>query len=193
MQKNKSSSSNQPGRRYEEYAYVLDYKSRAKSLTVKGREGILITAVGGGRLVLLEILAIPDSSFEVSEKIYIGKNDRTKILSVLGKLEYRQISNSAQSELGTVIEFLVEDNESKFVDHLNKAQAITPRIHALELIPGIGKTYMKAMLDERSKNPFQSYDDLQQRVGFKEPAKQIAKRVVEEITGNTRMNIFVKR
>ena len=42
-------------RKYEEYAYVLDYKSRTKSTTVHGRTGVIITAIGEERLTLLEI------------------------------------------------------------------------------------------------------------------------------------------
>jgi putative nucleotide binding protein len=63
----------------------------------------------------------------------------------------------------------------------------------LELIPGIGKTYMRVMLEEREKQKFASFEDLQKRVGLKEPIKQITKRVIEEITGESRMNLFVKR
>ena len=182
-----------PPRKYEEHAYVLDFNSRGKSSTVRGRDGIIITAIGEDRLTLLEILGIPNSTFEIGEKIYIGKEGRTKVLSVLGKMEYDKISSSAQSELETVVETIVSDNESKFVEYLNKAQPLTPRIHALELIPGIGKTYMKTMLEEREKKKFEIYQDLQERVGFKEPVKHISERIMDEITGESRMNLFVKR
>ena len=40
---------------------------------------------------------------------------------------------------------------------------------------------------------FESYDDLQERVGFKEPVKHISERIMDEITGQSRMNLFVKR
>ena len=148
-----------PPRRYEEYAFVLDYNTRGKSLTVRGKDGIIITAIGEDRLTLLEVLGVPNSTFEIGEKIYIGKEGRTKILSVLGKMDYEKISSSAQSELETVVENIVTINESRFVDYLNKAQPLTPRIHALELIPGIGKTYMKIMLEEREQKKFESYQD----------------------------------
>ena len=88
-----------PARKYEEYAYVLDFNSRGKSSTVRGRDGIIITAIGEDRLTLLEVLGVPNSTFEIGEKIYIGKEGRTKVLSVLGKMEYDKISSSAQSEL----------------------------------------------------------------------------------------------
>lgn len=108
-------------------------------------------------------------------------------------MEYEKISSSAQTELQNVVETIVTENESKFVEYLNKAQPLTPRIHALELIPGIGKTYMKTMLEEREKKLFESYEDLQERVGFKEPIKHITERIMDEITGESRMNLFVKR
>jgi len=182
-----------PPRKYEEYAFVLDFNSRGKSSTVRGKDGVIVTAIGEDRLTLLEILGVPNSTFEVGEKIFIGKEGRTKILSVLGKMDYEKISSSAQSELDTVVEKIVAINESRFVDYLNNAQPLTPRIHALELIPGIGKTYMKTMLEEREQKKFESYEDLQERVGFKEPIRHISERIIDEITGQSRMNLFVKR
>ena len=96
-----------PPRKYDEYAYVLDFNSRGKSSTVRGRDGIIVTAIGESRLTLLVILGIPNSTFEIGEKIYIGKEGRTKVLSVLGKMEYEKISSSAHSELETVVENIV--------------------------------------------------------------------------------------
>jgi len=180
-------------RKYEEYAYVLDYISRGKSRTVRGRDGIIVTALGEDRLTLLEILGVPNSTFDVGERIYIGKEGRTKVLSVLGKMNYESISINAQNELDTTVENIVTENEQRFIEYLNNAQPLTPRIHALELIPGIGKTYMKVMLEERDKKKFENFEDLQKRVGLKDPKKQISKRIMEEITGETRMNFFVKR
>ena len=180
-------------RKYEEHAYVLDFVERGKSATVRGREGIIIVGLGEDRLTLLEILGVPDSTFEVGERIFIGKEGRTKVLSVLGKMDYSRISTSAQSEMPSVVEKIISQNEKRFIQYLNNAQPLTPRIHALELIPGIGKTYMKVMLDEREKTPFTDFNDLQNRVGLKEPIKQLTKRIVEEITGETRMNLFVKK
>ena len=180
-------------RKYEEYAYVLDYISRGKSRTVRGRDGIIVTALGEDRLTLLEILGVPNSTFDVGERIYIGKEGRTKVLSVLGKMSYESISINAQNELDTTVENIVTENEQRFIEYLNNAQPLTPRIHALELIPGIGKTYMKVMLEELDKKKFENFEDLQKRVGLKDPKKQISKRIMEEITGETRMNFFVKR
>ena len=180
-------------RKYEEYAYILDYKSRAKSTTVRGRTGVIIIALGEERLTLLEILGIENSTFDVGERIYIGKEGRTKIESVLGKMDYAKISDSAKNEIPTVVKLIVIKNETKLVNYINKAQPLTPRIHALELIPGIGKTYLGVLIKEREKSLFVSFDDIEKRAGWKEPVNHLSKRIIEEISGETRMNLFVKR
>ena len=185
--------SSSPPRKYEEYAYVLDYVTRGKSTTVRGREGIIIIAIGEDRLTLLEVLGMPNTTFEIGERIYIGKEGRTKIMSVLGKMDHNVISAAAQSELRNVVNTIVKNNEKRFIDYINNAQPLTPRIHALELIPGIGKTYMKTILEEREKQRFVDFNDLQSRVGLKEPLKQITERIMDEITGEVKVTLFVKR
>ena len=182
-----------PTKKFEENAYVLDYAQRGRSVTVRGRNGIIITAIGETRLTLLEVLGAPNSLFELGEKIYIGREGRVKVLSVLGILDYKRISSAAQNELQNIIEKIVQINEKTFVEYLNNARPLTPRIHALELIPGIGKTYMKIMINEREKKKFESYQDLEDRVGLKDPIKHISDRIMDEITGQSRMNLFVKR
>ena len=180
-------------RKYEEYAYVLEYKSRGKSTTVHGRTGVIVIALGEERLTLLEILGIENSTFDIGEKIYIGKEGRTKVQSVLGKMDYDKTSELAKNEIPKIVELIVTTNEKKFVDYINNAQPLTPRVHALELIPGIGKTYMNVIIKEREKEPFQSYHDIRERTGLKELIQHLTERIVEEISGDARMNLFVKR
>ena len=180
-------------RKYEEYAYVLDFNSKGRALTVRGRDGIIVTAIGEDRLTLLEILGSEDSVFDVGEKIYIGKEGRTKVQSVLGKLDYEQISSSAQRELSTVVQSIVENNEDRFVDYVNNAQPLTPRKHSLELLPGIGKTYLKVIIEQINKQKFTDYKDLEERAGLKDPVHHISKRIMEEITGVTQFRLFVKK
>jgi putative nucleotide binding protein len=180
-------------RKYEEYAYVLDFNSKGRSKTVRGREGIIVTAIGEERLTILEILGIENLTFEVGEKIYIGKEGRTKVQSVLGKLDYDTLSSTAQNEVRGVVESIVKNSEQRFVDYVNNAQPLTPRKHSLELIPGIGKTYLKLILEEISRNKFLDYQDMEERAGLKDPVHHISQRIMEEITGETQFCLFVKR
>ena len=184
---------NTQSRKYEEFAYVLDFISQGKSKTVRGRDGVVVIALGEERLTLLEILGVEDSIFDIGEKIYIGKEGRTKVQSVLGKLDYEQITSSAQSELDNVVKTIVTENEERFVNYINNAQPLTPRKHSLELIPGIGKTYLKLIIEEINKQRFLNYYDMEDRAGLKEPVKHLSKRILEEIKWETQFKLFVKR
>ena len=129
-------------KKYEEFAYVLDFLSRGKSVAIKGREGPMVQAIGEDRLTLLELLAMENQDFEIGEKVKIGKEGREKIISVLGKLPYEELSPEAKASLPGVVETLVKEDEAKYVAYFNDLQPLTPRLHGLELIPGIGKTFM---------------------------------------------------
>lgn len=179
-------------RRYEEHAYVLDFQVKAKSKTIKGREGVIIQALGEDYFTLLELLGIDGVMYTIGERLYIGRNLREKIISVLGKLTYQDLTPTAKSELPRIVENIVRSREKKFVEYFNKLQPITPRMHALELIPGIGKAMSKRILAERERKPFESFKDIEERVGLRDPPKQIARRVLEEISGETQTYIFAK-
>ena len=170
----------QSQRKYEEHAYILDFTERGKSSTVRGREGVIIQAIGEERLTLLELLGYGNATFEVGERLYIGRDGREKIISVLGRLEYSSISQTAKNELLTTVEKIVLENEKRFIDYVNIAQPVTPRIHALELIPGIGKTYMMAIIKGREAKKFESFQDIQDRIGLKDPAKLIVRELLKK-------------
>lgn len=180
-------------KKYEEFARVLDFLPRGRSEVIKGREGPMVEAIGEERLTLLELLAIESQNFEPGERVKIGKEGREKIVSVLGKLTYEELSPEARASLPAVVEAMVTSNEMRYVAYFNELQPLTPRLHGLELIPGIGKTFMREILETREKRPFTSFADIQERVGLRDPAKMVARRIVEELAGDSHIALFVKR
>lgn len=186
-----SSITTQP-KRYEDFAYVLDFIPRGKSVIIKEREGPLVQAIGEERLTLLEILANNSADFRSGERLPIGKENRSKIVSVLGKLEYNELTNEAKNELQPVLEEMIKQNEQKYIMYFNELQPITPRLHALELIPGVGKTFMRQIINQRDKKKFEDFAELEKRVGLHDPMKLIARRIVEELSGGSRVTIFVR-
>ena len=65
----------------------------------------------------------------------------------------------------------------------------------LELLPGLGKKTMWAVLEERKKGPFATFADLGTRVSaVHRPEKLIAKRIEMEISDPTqKYRLFVAR
>ena len=49
------------------------------------------------------------------------------------------------------------------------------------------------MIKEREKKLFENFDDIQNRIGLRDPAKLIVKRILEEILGDSRMNLFIRK
>ena len=180
-------------KKYEEFARVLDFLPRGKSEVIKGREGPMVEAIGEERLTLLELLAMENQGFEPAERVKIGKEGREKIVSVLGKLTYEELTPEAKTSLPAVVESIVMSSEAKYVAYFNELQPLTPRLHGLELIPGIGKTFMHEIIEMRERKPFTSFMDIQDRVGLREPAKMVAKRIVEELSGESHVSLFVKK
>jgi len=171
----------------------LDFIPNGRSIVIRGREGPIIQAIGEDNLILLEALAMNNTTFEASERIYIGKEGRKKIVSVLGRLNYTDLTPNAKNEISFVCEKLVLGNEQRFVKFFNDAMPVTPRLHSLELIPGIGKTYMMQILNGREKLPFVSFEDISKRSGLRDVVKLVTRRIIEELQGNTRIFLFVKK
>ena len=182
-----------PARSYEETVYVLDLRTRQRSSTIHGRKGTILTTIGESKFTLLEVLGTEGSTFEIGERVDVSRENRLKIESVLGKLDYSRMVASAKDEIPKIVRNIVEDNEDRFVSYINKAEPLTPRTHGLEIIPGIGKQLLKMMVKERTNHFFESYDDIEERTGFKDPVSRIVQRILDEITGEARMAIFVKR
>ena len=82
--------------------------------------------------------------------------------------------------------------EEKFVAFFNESQPLTPRMHAMELIPGIGKRLMWQILDQRERVPFGSYEDLQRRVNVTDPVKLLVRRVMNELSEDEKYQLFVR-
>jgi putative nucleotide binding protein len=180
-------------KRYEEYAYVLDYLPHGRPGSRPGyRAGALVQVVGEEYFTLLEAIAKEGLVLKTYERVYVGKAAREEITYIIGRISYDELTTNAKMELPPAVEKIVVNRENWFVIFFNTAHAITPRMHALELVPGIGKKYMWQILDERERKPFQSFDDLQQRANMPNPAKLIAKRILEEMAGESKYRLFTR-
>jgi len=180
-------------KRYEEYAYVLDFLPHGRpGARPSYRAGALVQVVGEEFFTLLEALVKEGIMVKPYERVYVGKDPRDKITYILGRIGYDELTSSAKMELPGVVEKIVLNRENWFINFFNTAQAITPRMHALELIPGIGKKYMWQIINERERTPFKNFDDLQQRANIPNPAKLITKRILEELAGESKYRLFTR-
>ena len=172
-------------KKFEDNAYVLDYMAHGKtggSLQTFRTEP-LVQLMGENYFTLLEATPRSGVTISLQEKLYIGKDlSREKISHIAGRVSYDDLTSTAKAELPPVVEDIVMKNEGRFVKFFNSAEAITQRMHSLELIPGIGKKYTWTILRAREQKPFESFKDIKNRVGLPDPVKLIAKRILEELS-----------
>jgi putative nucleotide binding protein len=184
-------------KQYEEYAYVLDFLQHGKpGFRPTGRAGYragaLIQCVGEEFFTLLEALVREGLTLKSGDRVYVGKDSRSEVTYIIGRIGYEELTASAKSELPSTIAKIVQTREAWFVNFFNTTRAITPRMHALELIPGIGKKYMWQVINEREKKPFLSFEDITKRTELPNPVKLITKRVMEELEGESKYRLFTR-
>ncbi len=167
----------------EEIARILDYLPYGRTPDTRSyQKQPLVQAVGETNFVLMEMTPKEGAVPTAGTRVYIGTGSRDIIDHVNRRIEYPELSNSAKLELTFQIQSIVLENEARFIRYFNEAGPITTRMHALELLPGIGKKLMWAILNERKKGAFKSFADLMERVkGLHNPEKLITKRVEDEL------------
>ncbi|MDD2755092.1 MAG: DUF655 domain-containing protein [Methanothrix sp.] len=167
----------------EEVARILDYLPYGRTPDSRSyQKQPLIQAVGEANFVLMEMTPKEGAVPTAGTRVYIGSGSRDIIDHVNRRIDYPELSNNAKLELTYQIVSIIMDNEARFIRYFNEAGPITTRMHALELLPGIGKKLMWAVLNERKKGAFKSFADLMERVkGLHNPEKIICKRVEDEL------------
>ncbi len=175
----------------EDYAIVLDFLPTGYPNAYSNEP--IAQAVGTKYFTLLELVARPGVNLLLQQKVYIGPEERKEIMRIKGRLSYAKLTHTAQKELESAIEKIIKEDEKRFVDFFNRAGPVTIRMHSLELLPGIGKKHMEDILREREKKPFESFEDLSNRVKLlPDPIKILKERIIMEIKGEAKYYIFAR-
>ncbi len=181
----------------EDYALILDYLPQGIPTDKSFRREPLAYAIGEIEFKLFELVPKVEAVVVIGDRVYIGKDPalRDKIIHVKRRVGYEELTAAAQAELPFVLQDIVKQQQERFIKFFNEAQAITTRFHMLELIPGLGKKTMWAIIEERKKGVFTDYEDLVKRVpALKHPDKLVAKRIEDELSDpSQKYRIFVSR
>ncbi|MFC4245747.1 DUF655 domain-containing protein [Natribaculum luteum] len=168
----------------ERRAVVLDYL--AHGLSDDGRPQYQKSPAGYAMDVddftLYQMAFDEDKRLTIGTRVVVEPESEREVVSDCREVEYDDLSSGAQSELEYVVHDLVEEEEDRFIDFYNEAQPITLRLHQLNLLPGIGKKLRNGILEERKRKPFESFDELEERVsGLHDPAEVLVERILEEL------------
>ncbi len=181
-------------REKEEQAIVLDFLPNGYPFDPRPShiKTPIAQAIGKKRFTLLELCPKKGVFLQPNDEVYIGEGKRDKIHHILGKLSFDKITNTGLSTLEHVLKDLIREQEAFFIDFFNRAQPITIRMHQLELLPGLGKKHMNAIIEAREEEPFKNFEDLKNRVKLiPDPEKIIVRRIMLELEGKEKHKLFV--
>ncbi|MDN7025245.1 DUF655 domain-containing protein [Methanoculleus sp. FWC-SCC1] len=165
-------------------AIVIDFLPKGYASDprpVYKREPVVL-AVGTDQFKLLELVPKAGVDVQIYDQVYIGDAERDTIERVKRRIGYDDLTHTAKMELPFAVETIVKEHEERFVEFFNKSISITPKLHMLHLLPGIGKKLMWEVIEQRNKKPFESFADISQRIkSMPHPDKMIVNRVLHEI------------
>ncbi|HUR67911.1 MAG TPA: DUF655 domain-containing protein [Candidatus Thermoplasmatota archaeon] len=167
----------------EDFVYVLDYLPKGRPDDPRRRDPVAY-GLGEKNFVLLELVPKPNANMLVGDRSSVLKEDpAAQVDHVRGRVRYEEMTHAAQSELPFIIEQAVKAQEERFVKFFNDAGPISTRMHMLELLPGLGKKLMWAILEEKKKaGAFKGFRDMDTRVkALHAPEKLITNRILGEI------------
>jgi putative nucleotide binding protein len=176
----------------DEWAIVLDFLSHGHHEMERSQP--VAQVLGDNYFSLLEIIIRDDVHLKTGDRIYIGDGKRKEAKYIRGRMDVDKLTVGAKQELVDTIEMIVKKNPKRFLEFFNKSGAITTRLHQLELLPGIGKKHLWAIIEERKTRPFESFDELKKRVPLlPDPEKMVIKRILDELSDKDKYRIFVPR
>ncbi|HXQ94433.1 MAG TPA: DUF655 domain-containing protein [Thermoplasmata archaeon] len=178
----------------ENYVYVLDYLPSGRS-TERGfhREPVAL-AVGETELKLLEMLPKPGVPLVPGTRVPVVPIEGAvpPIDHVRRRVGYEELTSAARTELPGALEKIVLADPAKYLRFFNDSPSVSRRFHLLELLPGIGKRTMQAIVEERKRGPFTSFADLEARLHLKSPQMLLVGRIEAELEGvDDKYRLFV--
>lgn len=176
----------------DEWAIVLDFLSHGHHAMERAQP--VAHVLGETYFSLLEVIIRDDATLDIGERVYIGDGKRDKVKYIRGRMEFDKLTVGGKEELNDIIIDIVKKDPQRFLDFYNNAGQITTRFHQLELLPGVGKRHLWALIDERKVKPFESFESLKKRVPLlPDPEKMIVKRIMDELLDKDKYRIFVPR
>ena len=143
-----------------------------------------IVVVTEPALHVIRLRPKPDSAIQmVGDRIYMGIDhaQRDVVQDVLGFARIRDLSNAASIELPIVIQQIIEDSPDVFIQQFfNRAGNLSLKMHAFELLPGVGNKKAMEMVASRGRVGWENFAQLNEDCNIN-AAELLAKRFVSEI------------
>ncbi len=143
--------------------------------------------------VLYEVVMNKNSNIQIQEKgTYESFLREDELREVLKKIDFNDLTSTSKALIQPIIEKEVLNYEEEFINFFNNSSSITPRMHALKLLPGIGQKHMWEIINARDRQKFGTFQDIIDRTSISHPSKLISQRIIKELSRDVKYFIFSK-
>ena len=167
----------------EDYVYILDFLPNGRPDAPPARREPTLLGVGEQQFTLFELVPKSGVSFTVGDKVYVGKDveKRDIVQKIRGRVQYADLTPSAHGELPYVIDDIIQGEPERFLRFFNEAPPISVRFHSLELLPGVGKKSVEAIVQQQKAGKFTTFEDLAERAHLQHPEHVVRDRILKEL------------
>ena len=135
--------------------------------------------VGTDYFTLMDLDLNDDVDVKVQDKIPLGK-ESVYVKQERAHLSYDDLSKDQEFELEKAVNSIVVANEPKYVRFFNEQSKDASKLHFLDDISR--KSGSKILAEKEVNGDFESFEDIDNRIGFIESSKElIVKRVLYEL------------
>jgi len=159
----------------EEWARVLDHSG----------SGVMFALTEKG-LYLVRLRERPGVAIqELGSRVYFGADlsKREVVAEPLGLTRFRDLSNRAQTDIAEVITEVIKDLPEAFLSFYNRAGNLSLKMHAFELLQGVGPRKAREMVEARGRKGWSDLATLDENCGINSAAL-LAERMAEEMSDN---------
>ena len=157
-----------------EWCRVIDHPEAGGALVVVTEPGLHIIRLRPKQNAGLQSSGV---------RIYMGEDDSKSevVQEILGFARIRDLSNRASAELPLVIQQIITDSPEVFIqDFFNRAGNLSLKMHAFELLPGVGNKKAMEMVQKRGRAGWENFATLDEDCAIN-ASELLAKRFVSEI------------
>ena len=125
--------------------------------------GSVFFALSEIKLQLIRVRALPNTEVQaVGSRIYIGldKSKRDIVSDVLGITRFRDLTSGVQLNLIDILTGIISDFPEKFISFYNRAGNLSLKMHAFEMLTGIGNKKAMEMVESRGRKGWATLEEI---------------------------------
>ena len=111
--------------------------------------------------------------------VVVRLDDQNQVDHIVGPCNGEKLNETIRGQLTDVLTTMIKQSPTPHLGFYQRAGPLNLKIHAFQLLPGVGKRIANEMQRARDMGDWSNFENIEADVGF-DPARSLAVRYVEE-------------